>query len=141
MGEYGLSVQGSLAARDGAHEANPAPKITWKADRTTIEALRIGSSYDTTYGTLWKDGTYYARGTRVMVVGLHIDQGFCVRFPDEVDGEPLETWEDWDELDFLADEGTIEPAPTLSSSVLAEAREVLDDAEDGCHLHLHEGDD
>jgi len=25
--------------------------------------------------------------------------------------------------------------------VLAEAREVLDDAEDGCHLHLHEAED
>ncbi len=106
-----------------------------------IEAIRIGSYYDTTYGTLWKDGTYYPRGTRILVVGLHVDQGFCVRFPDEVDGEPLETWEDWDEVDFLATEGSVEPPPSLSASVLAEAREVLDDAEDGCHLHLHEGDE
>jgi hypothetical protein len=28
----------------------------------------------------------------------------------------------------------------LPASVLSEAREVLDDAEDGCHLHLHEDD-
>lgn len=75
------------------------------------------------------------------VVGLHIDQGFCVRFPVEVDGEPLETWEDWSETDFLAEEGSVEPAPPISQSVLAEARDVLRDAEDGCHLHLHEGED
>jgi hypothetical protein len=77
----------------------------------------------------------------VTVVGLHIDQGFCVRFPVEVDGEPLETWEDWSETDFLAEEGSVEPAPPISQSVLAEARDVLRDAEDGCHLHLHEGED
>jgi hypothetical protein len=29
----------------------------------------------------------------------------------------------------------------VPSSVLSEAREVLDDADDGCHLHLHEGDE
>jgi len=29
----------------------------------------------------------------------------------------------------------------LPASVLSEAREVLDDAEDGSHLHLHESDD
>jgi len=75
------------------------------------------------------------------VVGLHLDQGFCVRFPAEMDGEPLETWEDWTETDFLAEEGTVEPATSVSASVLAEAREVLSDAEDGCHLHLHEGED
>jgi hypothetical protein len=103
--------------------------------------LRVGTHYATTYGTLWKDGTYFPRGTRVMVVGLHLDQGFCVRFPAEVDGEPLETWEDWSESDFLAEDGTVEGAPALSATVLAEAREVLDDAEDGCHLHLHETED
>lgn len=76
-----------------------------------------------------------------MVVGVHLDQGFCVRFPAEVDGEPLETWEDWSESDFLADDGSIERAEGVSAAVLAEAREVLDDAEDGCHLHLHETED
>src|ERR1700719_3375442 len=65
-----------------------------------IEALKIGQHYQTTYGTLWKDGTYFPRGTRVMVAGVHLEQGFCVRFPAEVDGEPLETWEDWGEADF-----------------------------------------
>lgn len=58
-----------------------------------------------------------------------------------MDGEPLETWEDWTESDFLAEEGSIAPATSISASVLAEAREVLSDAEDGCHLHLHEGED
>lgn len=106
-----------------------------------IETIKIGTRYDTTYGTLWKDGTYFPRGTRVLVVGLHLDQGFCVRFPAEVDGEPLETWEDWEEVDFLAAEGSVETAPELSATVLAEAREVLDDAEDGCHLHLQEGEE
>lgn len=103
--------------------------------------MKIGSTYQTTYGTLWKDGTYFPRGTSVIVVGLHLDQGYCVRFPLEVDGEPLETWEDWDESDFLVAGGILEPVEPLSQSVLAEAREVLLDAEDGCHLHLHEGDD
>ena len=107
----------------------------------TIEKLEIGLHYDTTYGTLWKDGTYFPRGTRVLITGLHIEQGFCVRFPAEVDGEALETWEDWDELDFLAEEGSVESGGSLPTSVLHEAREVLDDAEDGCHLHLHEGDE
>ncbi len=107
----------------------------------TIDRLQIGRHYDTTYGTLWKDGTYYPRGTRVLVTGLHIEQGFCVRFPAEVDGEPLETWEDWDELEFLSEEGSVESGGILPGGVLSEAREVLDDAEDGCHLHLHEGDD
>jgi len=106
-----------------------------------IEAIKIGTTYDTAYGTLWKDGTYFPRGTKVLVVGLHLDQGYCVRFPAEVDGEDLETWEDWDEVDFLAPEGTIGATGALPASVLAEAREVLDDAEDGCHLHLHEGDE
>lgn len=64
-----------------------------------------------------------------------------MRFPAEMDGEPLETWEDWTESDFLAEEGSIAPATSISASVLAEAREVLSDAEDGCHLHLHEGED
>jgi len=77
----------------------------------------------------------------VLVVGLHLDQGYCVRFPAEMEGEPLETWEDWTESDFLAEEGSVEPATSISASVLAEAREVLSDAEDGCHLHLHEGED
>jgi hypothetical protein len=106
-----------------------------------IEPLKIGERYQTTYGTLWKDGTYFPRGTRVLLVGLHLQEGFCVRFPAEVDGEPLETWEDWNESDFLAAEGSIEDAQPISQAMLAEAREVLQDAEDGCHLHLHEGDD
>ncbi|MBV9103299.1 MAG: hypothetical protein JO060_06885 [Candidatus Eremiobacteraeota bacterium] len=76
-----------------------------------------------------------------MVVGVHLDQGFCVRFPAEVDGDPLETWEDWSETEFLAEDGTIDRVDEVSKTVLAEAREVLDDAEDGCHLHLHETDD
>jgi hypothetical protein len=75
------------------------------------------------------------------VVGVHLDQGFCVRFPAEVDGEPLETWEEWSEAEFLAEDGTIETSPSVSAAVLAEAREVLEDAEDGCHLHLHEVED
>jgi hypothetical protein len=107
-------------------------------ERRAIERLRIGELYDTTYGTLWKEGPYFPRGTRVQVVGLHIDQGFCVRFPGEADGEPLEAWEDWDEIDFLAEEGSIEPSGDLSQAALAEAREVLNEAEDGCHLHLDE---
>ncbi len=87
-----------------------------------IEKLQIGRHYDTTYGTLWKDGTYYPRGTRVLVTGLHIEQGFCVRFPAEVDGEPLETWEDWDELEFLAEEGSVESGGTLPSQRAAPKR-------------------
>lgn len=107
-----------------------------------IEALRIGGEYDTTYGTLWKDGTYFARGTRVSVVGMHVEQGFCVRFPADCDGEPLETWEDWSEVDFLADPGSVEsPKRPLSRAVLAEARDVLSDAEDGSHLHLHDDEE
>ena len=106
------------------------------------EPLKIGGRYSTTYGTLWKDGTYFPRGTEVSVVGLHLGQGFCVRFPAAVDGEPLETWEDWSESDFLAEDGSVERSGgEVSSAVLAEAREVLDDAEDGCHLHLHETDE
>lgn len=74
-----------------------------------------------------------------MVVGVHVDQGFCVRFPAEVEGEPLETWEDWSESAFLAESGSVvAPNQPLSHDVLSEAREVLADAEDGCHLHLHE---
>jgi hypothetical protein len=76
-----------------------------------------------------------------MVTGLHVEQGFCVRFPAEVDGEPLETWEDWSEIEFLAAEGTVDETVQLSAEVLGEAREVLDDAEDGTHLHLHESPD
>jgi len=90
---------------------------------------------------LWKDGTFFPRGTRVLVVGLHLVEGFCVRFPADVDGEPLETWEDWTESDFLTEEGEIDSAPSVSQAMLTEAREVLRDAEDGCHLHFHEGDD
>ena len=104
------------------------------------EPLRIGVRYSTTYGTLWKDGTYFPRGTEVTVVGLHLDQGFCVRFPADDGDEPLETWEDWDEIDFLEEEGSVERASEPSQAVLAEAREVLNEAEDGCHLHLHEDD-
>lgn len=100
--------------------------------------MKIGSTYVTTSGTLWKDGTYFARGTQVIVVGMHLEQGFCVRFPLEIDGEALETWEDWSESDFLAPDGTIAATKPLSENVLSEARGVLDDAEDGCHLHLHE---
>jgi cytosine/adenosine deaminase-related metal-dependent hydrolase len=70
-----------------------------------------------------------------------MDQGFCVRFPAQVEGEDLETWEDWDEAEFLAEDGSVEAPPALSAAVLAEAREVLQDAEDGCHLHLHESED
>jgi hypothetical protein len=106
-----------------------------------VDALRIGEQYQTTYGTLWKDGTYFPRGTSVMVAGLHFEQGFCVRFPADVDGEPLETWEDWAEIEFLAPQGTIDGGAELSAAVLAEAREVLDEAEDGTHLHLHETED
>jgi len=106
-----------------------------------IEPLKIGQRYQTTYGTLWKDGTYFARGTRVMLVGLHLEDGFCVRFPTDVGGAPLETWEDWSESDFLAADGSIEETAPLSAAMLAEAREVLADAEDGCHLHLHEGEE
>jgi hypothetical protein len=76
-----------------------------------------------------------------MVVGLHLEQGFCVRFPTDVECEPLETWEDWSETAFLAEDGTIvPPAEPLSHHVLAEAHDVLMDAEDGCHLHVHEED-
>ena len=53
--------------------------------------------------------------------------------------EPLETWEDWSEAEFLAEEGSVEPpSRPLSNAVLAEARDVLSEAEDGCHLHLHD---
>jgi hypothetical protein len=106
-----------------------------------VEALKIGRTYCTTYGTLWKDGTYFPRGTEVVVVGLHLDQGYCVRFPATLDDEPLETWEEWSELDFLGEQGSVEPPHRpLSRAVLAEARDVLSDAEDGCHLHLDEDD-
>jgi hypothetical protein len=104
-----------------------------------LEQLQIGRTYSTTYGTLWKDGTYFPRGTEVSVVGLHLDQGFCVRFPAVLGGEPLETWEEWSEIDFLAEEGSVEPPERpLSRAVLAQARDVLSEAEDGCHLHLHD---
>ena len=77
-----------------------------------------------------------------MVVGMHLEQGFCVRFPASQDGEPLETWEDWTETDFLAAEGSIEPpSRPLSQGALAEARDVLSDAEEGCHLHLHDDEE
>lgn len=103
--------------------------------------IKVGEYYDTTYGTLWKDGTYFARGTRVLVVGVHLDQGFCVRFPAEVEGEPLETWEEWSEAAFLAESGSVQPSDQrFSHHVLNEARAVLADAEDGSHLHLHEDD-
>jgi hypothetical protein len=106
------------------------------------ESIKIGTYYDASYGTLWKDGTYFPRGTRVLVVGMHVEQGFCVRFPAELDGEPLETWEDWTESAFLADEGSIGPPNrTLSTAVLAEARDVLSEADDGSHLHLQDDED
>jgi hypothetical protein len=70
-----------------------------------------------------------------------MEEGFCVRFPGEIDGVPLETWEEWTEVDFLAEDGSISDGSPVSQAMLAEAREVLADAEDGCHLHLHEGDD
>ena len=107
------------------------------------EAVRIGEYYDAAYGTLWKDGTYFPRGTRVMVVGMHVDQGFCVRFPErDEDIEPLETWEDWSETEFLAEEGSVSPPEhPLSATVLTEARDVLSDADDGCHLHLQDDED
>lgn len=106
------------------------------------ESLKIGHHYDATYGTLWKDGTYFPRGTRVLVVGMHLEQGFCVRFPADAGGEPLETWEDWSEVAFLAEEGSISPpSAPLSKAVLAEARDALSDAEEGCHLHLHDDED
>jgi hypothetical protein len=122
---------------------NVAPTRNDVPDRRdgTIEAIRIGTYYDTTSGTLWKDGTYFPRGTRVLVTGLHIEQGYCVQFPADDGDEPLETWEDWDEVEFLAEEGSVERGGALPTSVLSEAREVLDDAEDGCHLHLHESDE
>ncbi|MHB8140400.1 MAG: hypothetical protein ACYDA5_03785 [Vulcanimicrobiaceae bacterium] len=102
--------------------------------------MKIGSFYATTSGTLWKDGTYFPAGTRVMVSGLHLDQGFCVRFPTAVDGQPLETWEEWTEAAFLAEEGSVELGRLPAADVLAEARKVLCDADDGCHLHLHDED-
>ncbi|MDE2482795.1 MAG: hypothetical protein KGN02_11440 [bacterium] len=78
----------------------------------------------------------------MMIVGVHLDQGFCVRFPADVEGEPLETWEEWSESAFLAPEGSVTPpVRPLSRAVLNEARDVLSDAEDGCHLHLHEDEE
>jgi hypothetical protein len=77
----------------------------------------------------------------VTVVGLHLEEGFCVRFPAQIESGPLETWEEWGEVDFLAPDGSVEEVAPISQAMLAEAREVLRDAEDGCHLHLHEGDD
>lgn len=121
-------------------EAWPSQHDVPRRSIQAIEAIRIGSYYDTTSGTLWKDGTYYPRGTRVLVTGLHMDQGYCVRFPDAGEG-PLESWEDWDELEFLAPEGSVARGGELPASVLSEAQEVLDDAEDGSHLHLHEADE
>src|SRR5580704_10101567 len=127
------------------NDSDQSARLLAQRRNRTIEPIRIGTYYETTSGTLWKDGTYYPPGTRVIVTGLHLDQGYCVRFPDAagvLEGdEPLETWEDWEELDFLAPEGTVERGGALPASVLSEAQEVLDDAEDGSHLHLHESDD
>jgi hypothetical protein len=134
----GLTIRSFPRHRNGKH---PARGGTRGAATVYFFVLRIGEQYQTTYGTLWKDGTYFPRGTRVMVAGLHLEQGFCVRFPLEIEGEPLETWEDWGEAEFLAENGSIDGAADLSAAVLAEAREVLDDAEDGTHLHLHETED
>jgi hypothetical protein len=73
---------------------------------------------------------------------MHVEQGFCVRFPAELDGEPLETWEDWSETGFLAEEGSVRsPDHPLSTAVLAEARDVLSDADDGSHLHLQDDEE
>ena len=105
-------------------------------EERAIEPLRIGTFYHTTYGTLWKDGTYFPCGTRVQIVGLHLDQGFCLRFPVDVDGEPLETWEGWSEIEFLAEDGSVDGRGELSPAALDEARAVLAEAEDGCHLHI-----
>ncbi|MGH8165110.1 MAG: hypothetical protein ACREP1_12335 [Rhodanobacteraceae bacterium] len=110
-------------------------------DSDGSDQLRIGTTYETTYGTLWKDGPYFPRGTKVRIVGLHLEQGFCVRFPAEIAGEPLETWEDWTESDFVAPVGTVQATAPVSQAVLTEARDVLREAEDGCHLHLHEDDE
>ena len=76
-----------------------------------------------------------------MVAGLHLEQGFCVRFPARSGDEPLETWEEWSDADFLTTIGSIDESANLSPMVLAEARDVLEEAEDGTHLHLHESDD
>lgn len=134
-------VTGTRVLRPAAKTQGAGRQSFAERSSGTIGALRIGDFYQTTYGTLWKDGTYFPRGTRVMIAGLHLEQGFCVRFPAEVDGEPLETWEDWGEADFLAGDGTVAGSAELSAAVLAEAREVLDEAEDGTHLHLHEAED
>jgi len=56
----------------------------------------------------------------------------------KVSRKPAETWEDWSEREFLAPEGSVLATKPLAENVLSEAREVLSDAEDGCHLHLHE---
>ncbi|HEV3157480.1 MAG TPA: hypothetical protein VGZ00_09075 [Candidatus Baltobacteraceae bacterium] len=112
-----------------------------RGEETLIESLRIGTHYHTTYGTLWKEGPYFPRGTQVLLVGMHIDQGFCVRFPFEIDGASLESWEDWSECDFLAEDGSVGGGVELPAEVLAQAREVLADAEDGCHLHLDDKHD
>ena len=118
-------------------ENSASPSVPSLTGSSVIDGIKIGSHYDTTSGTLWKDGTYFPRGSRVLVVGMHIDQGFCVRFP--TDGpEPLETWEGWEENDFLAEEGTISEGDLLTDDALDEARAMLADAEDGCHLHLQE---
>jgi hypothetical protein len=103
--------------------------------------LKIGTAYQTTYGTLWKDGTYFPRGTRVLLVGLHVEEGFCVQFPSDAAGAALEAWEDWTESDFLAPDGTIEQSGDISAEALAQARDVLRDAEEGCHLHLHDNEE
>jgi len=119
----------------------PAIRSERPSEGRTIEKIVIGEHYDTTYATLWKDGAFFPRGSRVLVTGLHLEQGFCVRFPAERGGEELETWEDWDEADFLAEEGSVESGGSLPSNVMSEAQEVLEEAEDGCHLHLHEAED
>ncbi len=75
-----------------------------------------------------------------MVAGIHLEQGFCVRFPADVDGEPLETWEDWSQSSFLGPAGSVDDDDGLSPAVLAEARDVLEAAEEGTHLHLHQPD-
>ena len=90
---------------------------------------------------LWKDGTYFPRGTRVLVTGLHLEQGFCVRFPAE---RRRRAPRDVGGLGRgrLSRRGRLGGIRRRAAVARPhEAREVLDEAEDGCHLHLHEGED
>ena len=79
----------------------------------------------------------------VMVVGMHVDQGFCVRFPAEARRRAARNVGRLERSrTFLAEQGTVEPpSRPLSTTVLTEARDVLSDADDGCHLHLQDDED